>query len=288
MQTTEASHGQDTATLLARSVDGIDSCLASRSPIVHHQGDTGTQAASHGITDVRDVLACLALEQRQCMFIHVRHDLLVHLTHRRTRITLRAGLRRLGVDRTARLVLVAVVGAGKRLCQHEVRISADGVCLADDVGHVVGIARHCLLTVDDVVGIGNPRVVTVPHVVRTPGRALKAAFHLIQAVEPEPAAALRSLNHVLAHHVGHQVVRTDAETLVLVGLGRPSSIHRAVYTVQGDNGRAGTSQQGITGHRIGRRCLECTVQTRRQRGTAHQRGKHIVEYLFHICSFSVS
>ena len=165
--------------------------------------------------------------------VDVAQDLLIGLSNGRARLSSSRGRSGLGVDGHALLALVSLVGASKGLCQHEVTVSADCVGLTNGIVLVVGSATHSFLGSDDIVGVGNPSVVSFPQVIRTPSGAGEEVFHVVNGVIPEPSRTRGTHNHVVAHHLGHEVVGTNTEALVSVTSGRPSSsVHRAVDTIQ--------------------------------------------------------
>ena len=109
---------------------------------------------------------------------------------------------------------MSLVGAGKGLCQHKVGVCTDGVGLTQ---HIFRAGRcHCTLIVDETVGIANPGVIGIPQVVRTPTRIFVTGLHIVSGVVPEPARTSSSHNHVIAHHLGREIVGTDTKALMRI------------------------------------------------------------------------
>ena len=116
---------------------------------------------------MRFVLLLGTLQQVDSL-LDITVDLSVNLGVSSTWLTLSLRSCRLGVQRYTLLALVTLQGASEPLRQHEVAVSTDGISLTDSVVNLGRCTAHGLLGSDDIVGVCNPVVVSVPQVVATP------------------------------------------------------------------------------------------------------------------------
>ena len=277
VQAHERADGDD---LAATGVDGLVGSGLGIGPLVLDHADARLDGLSNSVVDVAllILIARNALQQLAGV-VDVLVDLLIDSGIGGTRLALRLRRSGLYIERHARFLLVAYEGAGEILREHEVGVGTDGVGLSDGIVLLLCGALHGFLGCDDVVGIGNPVVVGIPQVVRTPRTGGVAALHVVDGIEPEPARALSLHDVVVAHDVGAEVVGRDAEALVGVAGGRPSGgVHLTINTIQGDQRRLTVAEQSLTRHVLRGDGLDLILRAAREHQASQQGDECIFEY----------
>ena len=212
----DAVHSRDGTDRLYAAATGLDSSLSillGVGPVLLDEGYARGDTQCNSIAHVALVLLSGAFEQAESLF-DVAVNLLIDVSHGRTGLSLCFFRGWLGVDRSAGLVFVSLVGAGKPLCQLEVAVGTHGIGLTEHVMDVFRSTAHRLFSCDDVVGVGNPCVESIPEVIAAPRTAGETALHVVGSVEPEPARTLRTHDEVVAHYLGGEAVGRNTEALV--------------------------------------------------------------------------
>ena len=228
------------AEIIGRIYNSFCCCFCS-CPVLHGEGDTGLHAESHGkghhgLVFGKSGLGSCCSEKGYSLG-DIGGNLSVDLLNRGTGFALGCGGGGLGIDGHAGLGLVAFVGAREALGQHEVGVCPDGIGLTHAVHHIEVVVGHIGLVGDYEVGVGNPGVVGIPQVVRTPCSAGVTGLYAVNGIVPEPTGTSSSHNHIVAHNICHKVVGGNAEALVSVAGGGPAcGVHASVDTVKGDHG----------------------------------------------------
>ena len=207
---------------IGTSLDSDRCSVVGRLVVTHIEGDTGLETVGDILVEVGDVLLGGLADQLDSL-VDVGHCLGIDLAVGGTGLAGSASESRLGVDRDAETVLVSDVAAGEDHTAVCVSIGADGVGVAKDIVDQRRVTLDLLGSVEDIVDVGDQRIVVVPHIVGTPGAGSVAGLDVVTIVIPEPAVTLCGLDEVFAHKVGHKVVGLGTEALMVVsgGSGTP-------------------------------------------------------------------
>ena len=142
----------------------------------------------------------------------------IHLSNGCTRLACRAAEGGACEQGYTGITLMALIGAGKPLREHKIAIGTQGICLAHIIVHQVGRTRNIVFQCDNAVGLGNARVVGIPQVKTAPCCTGVATLDIIGRIKPEPARALGTHNHVIAHDLSSQ--RMGKKSKGLMGIAR--------------------------------------------------------------------